>query len=340
MRTDLAGPDPDALRPLDRAAAEDIARGLRAMADPTRVQLLGMIVSRPDGRALVGELATALGLSQPTVSHHMRIMTEEGLLARAQVGRQVWYSVMPERVGDVLETTRSDTDPIAVVVAAPVLARITDDLATRFRGTFSHETVGRYVRESYELLAGQAKITRYLPSFTARFAGDRLRSLAAADGRIATDGLVATGAKGVPGSPDSPDVPDVPDVLFVCVQNAGRSQLASAILRSLAGERVRVLTAGSAPAGRVNPMVVAALDEIGVPLAGEYPKPLTDEVVRAADYVITMGCGDACPVYPGRTYLDWELADPVGLPMEGVRAIRDEIEARVRALLADLDRMR
>ena len=158
-----------------------------------------------------------------------------------------------------------------------------------------------------------------------------------------------TGARGVPGASDVPDVrdvpgvpgaPDVPEVLFVCVQNAGRSQLASAILRSLAGERVRVLTAGSAPAGRVNPMVVAALDEIGVPLAGEYPKPLTDEVVRAADYVITMGCGDACPVYPGRTYLDWDLADPVGLPMEGVRAIRDEIEERVRTLLADLDRMR
>jgi len=306
------------------------------MADPTRVQLLGMIVGRPDGRALVGELATALGLSQPTVSHHMRIMTEEGLLARDQVGRQVWYSVVPERVGDVLETTRSDTDPIAAVVAAPVLARITDDLATRFRGTFSHETVGRYVRESYELLARQVKITRYLPSFTARFAGDRLRSLAAVNGRNPTDGVFASGTSGTQGSPGSPDVPDV---LFVCVQNAGRSQLASAILRSLAGERVRVQTAGSAPAGRINPMVVAALDEIGVPLAGEYPKPLTDEVVRASDYVITMGCGDACPVYPGRTYLDWDLADPVGLPMGGVRAIRDDIEGRVRALLADLDRM-
>ncbi|MDY7541728.1 MULTISPECIES: metalloregulator ArsR/SmtB family transcription factor [unclassified Cryobacterium] len=345
MRTDPAEATEDELRPLDRAAAEDIARSLRAMADPTRVQLLGMIVGRPDGRALVGELATALGLSQPTVSHHMRIMTEEGLLARDQVGRQVWYSVVPERVGDVLETTRNVDDTIAAVVAVPVLARITDDLATRFRGTFSHETVERYVQESYELLARQAKITRYLPSFTARFAGDRLRSLAAAEGRTATDDRLRTDAPGIPGASDVsdvhgiPGVPDVPEVLFVCVQNAGRSQLASAILRSLAGERVRVLTAGSAPAGRVNPMVVAALDEIGVPLAGEYPKPLTDEVVRAADYVITMGCGDACPVYPGRTYLDWDLADPVGLPMEGVRAIRDEIEARVRALLADLDRM-
>jgi arsenate reductase len=318
MRYDPAETTGDELRPLERNVAEDIARSLRAMADPTRVQLLGMIVARPDGRALVGELATALGLSQPTVSHHMRIMADEGLLTREQIGRQVWYSVVPERVGDVVETTRIDGNSIAASAAAPVLARITDDLTTRFRGTFSPETIERYVRESYELLAGQARITRYLPSFTARFAGDRLRSLAVADDRFGKD---------------------VPDVLFVCVQNAGRSQLASAILRSLAGERVRVLTAGSAPAGKVNPMVVAALDEIGVPLDGEYPKPLTEEVVRAADYVITMGCGDACPVYPGRTYLDWDLADPVGLPMQGVRAIRDEIEARVRLLLADLDRV-
>jgi ArsR family transcriptional regulator len=122
----------------------------------------------------------------------------------------------------------------------------------------------------------------------------------------------------------------------VCVQNAGRSQLASAILRSLAGDRVRVLTAGSEPAGSVNPLVVAALDEIGVPLGGEFPKPLTDEVVRAADVVITMGCGDACPVYPGRRYLDWELDDPAALSMDGVRRVRDEIVVRVRALLAEL----
>ncbi len=299
-------------RARDRAAAEDIARGLRAMADPTRVQLLGLIVARPGGRALVGELATTLGLTQPTVSHHMRIMAKEGLLAREQLGRQVWYFVVPDRIADVIESTRSQHDPIAAVVAPHVLVRITKDLAIRFHEVFSAETIGRYVQESYELLARQAKITRYLPSLTARFAGDRLRALAAADGRLTRA---------------------VPEVLFVCVQNAGRSQMASALLRSLAGDRVRVLTAGSEPAGTVNPLVVAALDEIGVPLAGEYPKPLTDEVVRAADYVITMGCGDACPIYAGRTYLDWDLADPVGLPLEGVRVIRDEIDARVRALL-------
>ena len=169
------------------------------------------------------------------------------------------------------------------------------------------------MRESYRLLAERAGITRYLPSLTARFAGDRLDALTRVE---------------VPSQS--------PSVLFVCVQNAGRSQLASAILRSLAGDRVRVLTAGSEPAGSVNPLVVAALDEIGVPLGGEFPKPLTDEVVRAADVVITMGCGDACPVYPGRRYLDWELDDPAGLSMDGVRRVRDEIVVRVRALLAEL----
>jgi ArsR family transcriptional regulator len=125
-------------------------------------------------------------------------------------------------------------------------------------------------------------------------------------------------------------------VLFVCVQNAGRSQMASAILRHLAGDRVHVRTAGSDPASDVRSVVVTALDEIGVPIAGEYPKPLTDEVVRAADVVVTMGCGDACPVYPGRRYLDWELEDPAGKPLARVRGIRDQIEARVRELLATL----
>jgi len=116
--------------------------------------------------------------------------------------------------------------------------------------------------------------------------------------------------------------------------------MASAILRHLGGDRVHVRTAGSDPAGQLRSSVVTALDEIGVPVAGEYPKPLTDEVVRAADVVITMGCGDACPVYPGRRYLDWQLDDPAGRPLTEVRRIRDDIEARVRSLLAELESSR
>ena len=297
---------------LERSAAEQIARNLRAMADPTRVQILSLIVESAGGRRPVTELADELGLTQPTVSHHLRIMTDEGVLERTQEGRQVWYSVVPARVSDVFDSVRAD--PVATALAPPVLDRIAEDLAARFTGTFSRETVAEYVRGSYALLAEKARITRYLPSLTARFAADRLRALAEADG-LSDD--------------------RIPDVLFVCVQNAGRSQLASAILRALAGDRVRVLTAGSAPAGLINPKILAALDEIGVSIDGEYPKPLTDEVVRAADYVITMGCGDACPIYPGKTYLDWDLPDPAELSMEGVREVRDEIDRRVRALLAD-----
>ncbi len=296
---------------LGREAAERIARSLRALADPTRVQLLALIVESPDARRSVTDLADALGLTQPTVSHHLRVMAAEGLVDRAQDGRVAWYSITPTRMGEVVDAMRDD--PIAAAVAPPVLDRIAVDLAARFAGTLSPETVDRYVRESYALLVKRAGITRYLPSLTARFAADRLAALT---------------------NVDAPHT--VPSVLFVCVQNAGRSQLASAILRSLAGTRVHVLTAGSQPAGAVNPLVVTVLDEIGVPLDGEFPKPLTDEVVRAADVVVTMGCGDACPVYPGRRYLDWELADPAGLSIDGVREVRDEVEVRVRGLLEQL----
>ena len=128
----------------------------------------------------------------------------------------------------------------------------------------------------------------------------------------------------------------VPTVLFVCVQNAGRSQLAAGILRHLAGDRVTVRTAGSAPVGDVRSSIVSALDEIGVPLGGEFPKPLTDDVVRAADAVVTMGCGDACPLYPGKRYLDWQLDDPADLDLDGVRAVRDEIRQHVEQLLTEL----
>jgi protein-tyrosine-phosphatase len=133
-------------------------------------------------------------------------------------------------------------------------------------------------------------------------------------------------------------VSDVPEVLFVCVHNAGRSQMAAALLDHHARGRVQVRSAGSAPASEINPAVVQVMAELGLDLSKEFPKPLTDEAVRAADVVITMGCGDACPFFPGKRYLDWELDDPAGLGVDGVRPIRDEIDGRVQALLADLTR--
>ena len=274
---------------------------------------MSLIAKSADGRQMVSSLARTLELRQPTVSHHLKALFDEGLLERRPEGRTVWYSIAPEQADRISEVLQGAAE---TEVSDGVLQRISLDLAGRFAGTFAAETVEKYVRESYSLLADQSRITRHLPSLTSRFAADRLSALAA---------------------PAIAPLRSTPEVLFVCVQNAGRSQMAAGILRHLAGERVHVRTAGSAPASAVRSVVIAALDEIGVPIGGEYPKPLTDEVVRAADVVITMGCGDACPVYPGRVYLDWDLEDPVGLPLARVRGIRDDIESRVRGLIASLE---
>lgn len=280
------------------------------VTDPTRARMLRLLIEAPEGRSTVTRLAETLGLRQPTVTHHAKVLFDAGVLERRPEGRQVWYAVAADCLDRVLEVLGGD-DGLAVDDA--VFERVADDLATRFAGIFGRETVERFVSESRDLLAAAGGQSR-LASKTAEFAAQRLASAAVRDLRPS----------------------EIPRVLFVCVHNAGRSQLAAGILRQLAGDRVSVHTAGSAPASTVAPGIANALEEIGVPLGGEFPKPLTDEVVRAADVVITMGCGDACPVYPGIRYLDWELADPVGQPVERIRDIRDEIDHRVRALVREL----
>jgi arsenate reductase len=189
-----------------------------------------------------------------------------------------------------------------------------DALAGEFAGVFSQETIERYIAESLDLL-GDARINVFVPVLAHRFARERLKALGQAEGTI---------------------VKEQPEVLFVCVQNAGRSQMAAGLMNLRAAGKLHVRSAGSDPAEEINPAVVEAMAELGIDLDQEFPKPLTDEVVRAADAVITMGCGDACPIYPGKRYLDWELADPAGKDLETVRAIRDEIDQRVRMLLAEL----
>ena len=187
-------------------------------------------------------------------------------------------------------------------------------LSDEFAGVFSQETIERYIAESLDLL-GEARINVFVPVLAHRFARERLRALAQAEGRIVTE---------------------QPEVLFVCVHNAGRSQMAAGLVKLRSGGRVHVRSAGSAPGERINPAVVEAMSEVGVDLSEEFPKPLTDEVVRAADVVVTMGCGDACPIYPGKRYEDWQLDDPAGQSIETVRRIRDEIDARVGRLVSDL----
>ena len=147
------------------------------------------------------------------------------------------------------------------------------------------------------------------------------------------------GLDGIP-SPETVEgsiAKEVPEVLFVCVHNAGRSQMAAALLDHHAEGRVHVRSAGSTPAEEIDPAVVTVMDELGIDLSREFPKPLTTDVVQAADVVVTMGCGDACPVFPGKRYLDWELTDPSGKPVDEVRRIRDEIDALVRGLLTELE---
>jgi protein-tyrosine-phosphatase len=133
-------------------------------------------------------------------------------------------------------------------------------------------------------------------------------------------------------------VPEIldPEVLFVCVHNAGRSQMAAGLVKLRSNGRIHVRSAGSAPADEINPAVIEAMTELGVDMSEEFPKPLTDEVVKAADVVITMGCGDACPIYPGKKYEDWELDDPAGQDLASVRVIRDEIDTRVQRLIGEL----
>jgi arsenate reductase (thioredoxin) len=192
--------------------------------------------------------------------------------------------------------------------------RAAESLQQEFEGVFSKETVARFIAESVDLLGG-ARVNDFVPVLAHRFARERLKAFGQAESVIAKE---------------------VPEVLFVCVQNAGRSQMAAALLNFRARGRVHVRSAGSDPGEEINPAVIAALAEMGIDVGEEFPKPLTDEVVRAADAVVTMGCGDACPVYPGKRYLDWELEDPAGKSIEVVRRIRDEIDERVQTLLGEL----
>jgi protein-tyrosine-phosphatase len=188
-------------------------------------------------------------------------------------------------------------------------------LSSEFMGIFSLETVAECVEDSAVALGRGAKVETHLPLLSERFARERLAAAAQVEGTMTRE---------------------VPEVLFVCVHNAGRSQMAAALLDHHAQGGVHVRSAGSTPAEDINPAVIAVMDEMGIDLSKEYPKPLTTEVVQAADVVVTMGCGDACPVFPGKRYLDWELTDPSGKPVDEVRQIRDEIDQRVRELLDSL----
>ena len=207
-------------------------------------------------------------------------------------------------------------DPLsaAPVEMRPLIRASAERLRTDFAGVFGEETIQRFMAESWESLQG-AKVAAFVPLFVERFTRQRLRALARVEG-TSTDTR--------------------PMVVFLCVQNAGRSQMAAGWLQHLAGDEVEVFSGGSNPASEVNPAAIEAMAEIGIDISSEFPKPWTDEVVQAANVVVTMGCGDSCPIFPGTRYMDWEIGDPAGLPLEQVRPIRDEIGERVRGIMAEL----
>jgi len=184
-----------------------------------------------------------------------------------------------------------------------------------FDGMYNAETIERFLISSYDEFGTRITNDTYLPMFAERFARERLNALAKVEGKTSDER---------------------PVVLFLCTHNAGRSQMALGFFRELAGDSAVAFSGGSEPGNAINPAAVAAMGEIGIDISREYPKPWTDEIVRAADVVITMGCGDACPIFPGKRYEDWQITDPAGFSIDDVRPVREEIRQRVENLLAEL----
>jgi protein-tyrosine-phosphatase/DNA-binding transcriptional ArsR family regulator len=306
---------------------------LRALADATRLDICRRLGTE---ELCVCHLVEDLHLGQPLISHHLKVLREAGLVETRRHSYWTYYRLVPQAINAVVDElavlrgqsfTPASPRPCRVdeqkgetqswvegYVVDHHVRGIVERLYKEFEGIFSPERVERFVVESSGHLA-DAKVKGYASLLTERFARQRLRACGQAEGAL---------------------VKEVPEVLFVCVHNAGRSQMAAGLLHEAAEGRVNVMSAGSTPVDEIHANVREAMAEIGIDLSQEFPKPLTDEVVRAADVVVTMGCGDACPIYPGKRYLDWELPDPASKPLEEVRAIRDEIDRRVHELLGEL----
>lgn len=315
---------PVASHAIGQDAASSVAATLKALSDPLRLRMLSAIASDPRGESCVCDLAELAEVSQPTVSHHLKVLKDVDVLTSERRGTWVWYKINPNHrraVTTLLDsfapaTVAPWTEDAAVEARRPDFdARVThlaDELAAEIPELDS-ATVLTIVRESYTALARTARVTSALIPLTERFARQRLSDLT-------RDRDTA-----------------VPQVLFVCVANAGRSQLAAALVNQLAGGKIIARSAGSSPADVIHPHVRSLLAEIeGDGAAERFPKPLTDDAVRAADVVITMGCGDVCPIIPGVRYEDWSVGDPALASREGVEAIRDDITGRVRTLVDNL----
>lgn len=315
---------PTTIHAIGAEAASTIAGALKALADPLRLRMLSAIAVDPRGESCVCDLAGLADVSQPTVSHHLTVLKETGLLTSERRGTWVWYRIAPQRrdaVTTLLDVFAPAANSIRIESEAQARAatlvamdaqvdRLAEELNDGTTG-LGRDLVVQVVRESHAALVRSATPLEHLIPRTERFARQRLVDLVR-DHRTAA-----------------------PQVLFVCVANAGRSQLAAALIDRLSGGEVVARSAGSTPAADVHPHVRSLLAKI----VGEdkadatFSKPLTDDAVRASDVVVTMGCGDVCPLRTGVHYEDWPVGDPALASPEGAAAIRDDIEARVRGLL-------
>lgn len=330
MTLDTAVLDPEACTPtvehaMGIAAATSIAGTLKALAEPLRLRILSAIATDPRGESCVCDLAELTDVSQPTVSHHLKVMKDAGLLASERRGTWVWYRIVAARKNAVtalldsfapaslLGEVESEEDRAEALRTMDTrVTRLADELADELT-ELNRDLVITIVRESYAGLVRSAKLTQHMIPLTERFARQRLADLARDRNT------------------------SVPQVLFVCVANAGRSQLAAALLNQLSGGTAIARSAGSSPAVDVHPSVRSLLTDIEGEVADTaFPKPLTDDAVRAADVVITMGCGDVCPIIPGVRYEDWAVGDPALASDDGAQAIRDDIATRVQTLLDTL----
>lgn len=303
---------------IESRVAKEAAATLKALGEPLRLRVLSAISNSTTGRASVTDLLPIIDVTAPTLSHHLRVLREAGVLTQEREGTWLFYRIAPAfapTAAAILDHLVGGGSWLRDAAHGHGLVDVDDALdrvAKRLHGAHPNvdpELVLVTVRESYAALARKAVVPDHLVSLAERFARQRVADLAKALGEVSHK----------------------PQVLFVCVANAGRSQLAAALLTRYAGDRIVVRSAGSEPGPDVHLAVKPYLEELGAVEA--FPKPLTDDAVRAADVVVTMGCGDVCPVVPGVSYEDWAIPDPALASPEDLQFIVSEIEARVKGLV-------
>jgi arsenate reductase len=297
--------------------ADEVAHRLRALADPVRLRLLGLLGR---GDCPVGPLAAALGISQSLTSFHLAALRDAGMLTLEQAGRFTYARLRPDALATLFaQTTELVNGPVLdgdlEGDEAALAETLTGELATRFGRRLGAARIRHLVDEETRRARSHQRGRLATGQLIRRHATERLRASAQADGYEAKP---------------------VPEVLFVCVHNAGRSQMAAALAQQLGGGRLHAWSAGSRPAAAIHGPVTTVMAEVGIDLSGQVPKPWTNELLRAADVVVTMGCGEDCPIFPGVRYLAWEIPDPDGQPIDRVRRIRDDLAGQVRALVHEL----